>query len=905
MKSNLKESSTQSGGTDELTPNETTASLASIKERINLLRRLAGATGDVPAESTTVESADSPAGDDTIANKDQSGSIGLKAEKLRLYFHQLKTGLSERVLGQPQAIDVVTDSLLKGEMVGGGGPQPRAVFLFVGPPGTGKGLTAQALADSLDGYNLLTLDLSSIVNENHSTLIDGDEPTFSNAAPGKLTSHVMKHPKTVVLLRNVDRCHPNVLARLNTPLTTGYMLDRFGLNAKGEPKQGSDLPTDFTRSILIFSTSAGDSAYQDPNFQKVLAERPSHAGDMLLDELASLESRNEKSSGVRQFSPIMLNCWRGGRTVLFQPLGLQTLEQLARNAVQTHVRLLQDHFGINITGHLDSTLLQACLLSFAPATGAAEATGAMPNQLFKPLLDRLLQVTAIPNEVSLSISPEALGQWNDFLQLLTRSSYKADLLDRCNRRGLKLDLKWAVSAECKQVTLTDLQLGQVKAGADLRGPGAVKIQVPDISFDKIAGHLVVKERMTEVVRLLTQSHDPHIRPLIPTGMLLYGPPGTGKTMLAKALAHEADLPFISTTGTEVANIGLMRAIFARARKYAPSIVFIDEIDALGCRDSGGATPVINQLLTEMDGFDTGMNGMVFVIAATNLPNHVDPALRRAGRLDLHLEVPPLDPPARRYFVDRIFAAVPMAADVQAGQVVQLTVGMSGADLEQLKRELQLARLRQGKATVTAAVLLETINTLRYGQRSTENKADLIKAHTAIHEAGHAVINQLVNPDRLISHISIVPRAHYEGFVAYDADSASSRRHTLSEVMDDICVALAGRAAQELEFGDGEADSGAASDLEKATRLATLAVGHWGLLPNFGLLALPGDAAPTLQQAVSAELLVAVRQLLQQADQRCRQLLKAHWQQVKNLQKRLIEEEFVLGTSWWVQPTNNP
>lgn len=850
---------------------------------------------DASAPATDV-SAPSEAPWKTIQQEDRY-AVARQAAALRIEAQRVRSELAAKVLGQDDAIDMLADGLLRAQLVSPQNQGPKGVLLFIGPAGTGKTLAAQTLTSVLDDYQLLVIDLSALTNENQSNLIDGNESSYSNATPGLLTSHVTKHPKTVVLFKNIERCHPLVLARLNGLLASGQLQDQFGLNALGEADPKSRLVTDFSQTYLIFSTSAGDAIYDDPAFQRSLREQPTHAESMLLEELAKLPAAIQRGdSSMPQFTTAMLNHWRGGRVALFKALSLNALEQIARRAVADYARTLQTQLGFTVHGHTDGDLLRACLLSYAPQAGANEAARALPNQLFAGQLDQMVRHPVLPESVTFRFSPAAKTQWTEVVQLLTHDNPDADLLERCNRRGLKLDIGWEISKDASNITISQVQLVQVKTGSDLRGPGAIKIEVPAISFDKIAGHLIVKQRMQEVVAMLRKSHDPALRALIPTGMLLYGPPGTGKTMLAKALAHEADLPFISTTGTELANIDLMRAIFARARKYAPSIVFIDELDALGRRDNGGATRTINQLLTEMDGFDSAMGGMVFVIAATNLPEHIDPALRRAGRLDLHLEVPPLDPPARGFFVDRILA-LPVAPDVQREQLIRLTVGMSGAELERLKRELQLAHLRSGQAHITSALLLETLNTLRYGQRSTRPLSEEYQAHTAIHEAGHAVMNRLLNPDRIISHISIVPRARFSGFVAYDSDSAANRRHTLQEVVDDLCVLLAGRNAQEKAFGRGEADDGASSDLATATRLALAAVGQWGLVPSYGLLALGDDAPQALQQAASTELLAATRQLLNDADQRCRQLLDEHWPKVQQLQQRLLADEFILGNDW--------
>jgi cell division protease FtsH len=832
-------------------------------------------------------------------NKDERNAHMRLAEEIKLGAQTIRAKLDAAVLGQAQAVDMIADAMVRNQLLGSGESHtgPKAVMLFVGPVSTGKGLAAQKLCESLADYKLLTLDLSHISHPSQTGMLVGEDPSFNNATPGTLTTHVSQHPKSVIFFENVDRCHPNVLAMLNGMLATGKMKDLFGIDSKGKPDKDSELATSFHDAILIFSTTAGEDAYGSPEFQSQLRERPAHAEAMILEALAKLPANQSDAKGAKQFTSTLLSFWRGGKTAYFQALNLTVLTQIAQQSVGSYAKKITGRLGCKFNGLDDSTLLQTLLLSLAPQVGAGEASSSVAVDLFAPFLDHLVQHGIPPAEIRFAMSPAAQRHWADLIGSMQAAHSVGDMLDQCRRRGLKLELDWMCSSDARSVTLENLQLTQVKAEADITGPGSIKVEVPRIGFKDIAGHLVIKSRLSEVVALLKKSADQAIRKLTPRGMLLYGPPGTGKTMLAKALAHEVDLPFISTTGAELVDPDLTRLIFSRARRYAPCIIFVDEIDALGSREQGSShrTMAINQLLAEMDGFDSDMHGMVFVIAATNLPNNIDPALRRAGRLDLHLEVPPLDPQARGFFVDRILK-MPAKPDITKAGLVALTAGMSGADMEQLHRELQLACQRLAQATLDTTLLLETINTLRYGQRTTRALTAEYMANTAIHEAGHAVISRILNPALLISHISIVPRSRIAGLVAFDRDSQASHRYTLSAVKDTLCVFMAGREAQE-KLLPGSADEGASDDLARATRLALMAVGQWGLLPQFGLLALPEDAPAALQHAASAELLAGVCKLLDEAQNSCQALINDHWHRITALQQRLISEEYILGNDW--------
>lgn len=879
--------------------------------RLSLSDLLAAMTSrpSAPPPQSTVEAAVStslaPTLEEASPLLDENNPRIRAAAQMRIESLKVRDRLTAKVLGQEQAVDQTCDALMREHLLGQHSHGPKAVLLFVGPAMSGKGLAATTLANAMDGYQLLELDLGQIADFNQTALIDGTEPSYKNAGPGRLTSFVKKHPKTVVLFRNIERCHPAVLSRLEPMLSSGQLRDQYGIDEKGNPLRHDDsaartaegASTSFDQAILVFSTKAGEDTYGTPAFQQLVRQQPTHAEAMLLDALArQAPSGGAKGISGAQFSTALLNHWRGGRTVLFRHLELHTLTRIAQAATHTFATQLTQKLGTAFSGHDNDALLQACLLALAPEVGAGEASTALPTNLFAPLLDQLLRHPLPPVSVQFLLSEPAMQQWIAVQQRLKPPPHLPDdVLEQCRRRNLKLELAWEASADGTCITLCSLELAQVKRGSDLSGPGALRIEVPSLGFDAIAGHQVIKRRLAEVIKLLNRSHEPGVRHLIPAGMLLYGPPGTGKTMLAKALAHEADLPFINTTGTELLDPALTRQLFARARRYAPSMVFIDEIDALGSREHRGHVAAINQLLAEMDGFDSAASGMVFVVAATNLAAQVDPALRRPGRLDLHLEVPPLDPPARTFFVERIFA-LPVAPEVQKDAVIRLTAGMTGAQLEQLKRELQLLLQRDGHPCITPALLLETVNALRYGQRTTSPLTENYLAHTAIHEAGHAVASRLLNPEQVISQISIVPRGSTAGFVAYDAEAFGSVRYTLDEVNDQLCVLLAGRTAQNL-LQANSADHGAQSDLQRATALAVAAVTQWGLVAEAGLLALDNREPHPLHPHAATAQLVHVQNLLQQAERRCTSLLQQHWPAVLALQQRLLAEEYILDNNW--------
>lgn len=262
-------------------------------------------------------------------------------------------------------------------------------------------------------------------------------------------------------------------------------------------------------------------------------------------------------------------------------------------------------------------------------------------------------------------------------------------------------------------------------------------------------------------------------------------------MLAKAFANEAELPFISTTGSELLDMELMKKVFKRAREYAPSIIFIDEIDAIGKRDGSRLDILINQFLTEINGF--GDSSDIFIIAATNLKEKLDPAILRSGRIDIHIHIGMLDKEARGYFIDKMLKN-PTVGNINKSKLIKFSVGMSGADLQKAYREASLEALRNGLEGISEELILEHINNVKYGDKLTGKTYAQIQAETAYHEAGHAIISHILMPHVKIEQITVEPRGKAFGFVAFDREE-DVKNLSFDDIKNQICVSFAGRTAE--------------------------------------------------------------------------------------------------------------
>ncbi|WP_298917658.1 ATP-dependent zinc metalloprotease FtsH [uncultured Algimonas sp.] len=393
--------------------------------------------------------------------------------------------------------------------------------------------------------------------------------------------------------------------------------------------------------------------------------------------------------------------------------------------------------------------------------------------------------------------------------------------------------------------------GAGRGGAMSFGKSKAKLLTENtkrVTFEDVAGVESAKEDLKEVVEFLKDpSKFTRLGARIPTGALLVGPPGTGKTLLARAVAGEAEVPFFTISGSDFVEmfVGVgasrVREMFAEARKHAPCIIFIDEIDAVGRHRGVGTSggheereQTLNQLLVEMDGFE-GQEGVI-IIAATNRPDVLDKALLRPGRFDRQIEVPYPDIMGREKILEVHMRGKPMAADVDVKYIARGTPGFSGADLANLVNEAALLSARRNKLKITMREFEDARDKVMMGaERRTLAMTDEEKAMTAYHEAGHAVVGLNMPGSLPIHKATIIPRGRALGMVQYmpERDQISQSRE---EMIARMAMAMGGRAAEEIHFGYEKVTSGASSDIEQVTRIATAMVTEWGLSDVVGPIA---------------------------------------------------------------------
>ncbi|HEY0390068.1 MAG TPA: ATP-dependent zinc metalloprotease FtsH [Gaiellales bacterium] len=432
-----------------------------------------------------------------------------------------------------------------------------------------------------------------------------------------------------------------------------------------------------------------------------------------------------------------------------------------------------------------------------------------------------------------------------------------------------------------------------------------------VTFADVAGIDEAKAELTEVVDFLREPQKyQRLGGRVPHGVLLSGPPGTGKTLLARAVAGEAEAPFFSMAASEfveaIVGVGAARVrdLFAQAKQAAPAIVFIDELDAIGRSRTGGIAgysggndereQTLNQILTEMDGFDSSTG--VIVIAATNRPEILDQALLRPGRFDRRVAVQPPDRNGRRQILEVHTRGIPLAQNVDLGRIAATTPGMVGADLANLVNEAALLAARRAHERVEESDFSDSLERIVLGAERQVMMSEDDRRRTAYHEAGHAVVGMLTPGADPVRKISIIPRGPALG-VTFAAPDADRFNYEYAELVARIDVALGGRVAEQTVFG--EITTGAESDIEQLTDLARHMVGRWGMSEAIGPLAViarDGQSGPLFPGAAEVSddthRLVdeEVRRIVEDAHIRVSGLLQRERGRLDSLASALLEHE---------------
>ncbi len=436
---------------------------------------------------------------------------------------------------------------------------------------------------------------------------------------------------------------------------------------------------------------------------------------------------------------------------------------------------------------------------------------------------------------------------------------------------------------------------------------------PKVTFNDVAGIEEAKEELGEVVEFLKfPKKFQALGARIPKGVLLLGPPGSGKTLLARAIAGEAGVPFFSISGSDFVEmfVGVgasrVRDLFEQAKKSAPCIIFIDEIDAVGRQRGAGLggghderEQTLNQLLVEMDGFD--QNTGVILIAATNRPDVLDPALLRPGRFDRQIVVDRADVKGREAILGVHAKNKPLSKEISLGTLAKRTPGFSGADLENLLNEAALLAARRNKSIIEMSDCEEAIDRVVAGpERKSLVMSQKEKENTAYHESGHAIVGGLLPMADPVHKVTIIPRGMALG-ITWSLPDEDRHSRTKNELLAQITMALSGRISEEIKFGD--VTTGASNDFEKATELARRMVTQYGMSDALGpiqygrgnhqvFLGRDFGEDRNYSEEIAGKIDGEVRQIIESCYADAKALLKSNWTKVERMVASLLEHETV-------------
>ena len=824
----------------------------------------------------------------------------------------LKDALSKELFGQNEAIDAVVNSMRND--ITEKKKATRETYLFLGSPATGKTFLADLMAEHLPKYKIMKFDMTQYHQQNGGELY-GYPAGWKGYGVGQLTGFVHRNPKAIIVLDAFEKCDNIIQNNLLSIFEGGQMRDGCGWDKiTDEPcsedpdiiysDENANYMVDFTETIFVITTSLGKELYLDNRFKDLVKEDYIQAESMILEAIRREKKRDSRSGGLQEaIVPELVSRFSQAHVVLFNKLEFDAFSKIVGNGFSKYADGFKKKYEVEFTQSSNfQNFLKTQILNFAPELDARRIKEKVSITFFDKISAFMMnsgKSIKRYKELKVSLSKACVTYLEDMINPLIDEE---KLVKEFFRKNITLDLDETISEKDGVITykITDCRIKQIARIKDFSEDGLV-FDVPNVSFEQIAGHHKAKQRLHEVINFFKSPKllkDFGITP--PKGMLLYGPPGTGKTMLAKAFAREAELPFISVTGLELLQADKTKNIFAKAKEYAPAIIFIDEIDTLGRRGTGDTRNIaINKLLSEMDGFSSNEGENVFVIAATNFKENIDDAIIRPGRIEIHIEINNLDKDARQYFIDKVIKTKPTKGEFDINKLLMYTAGFTGAQLELLGKEASFYCLRNALDAITQEVLIDQINLIKYGEKQSYLSLEQMFEETAIYEAGRAVISKVLMPHVHIEHISLTPRDNNEHFISHNYSDVQENM-TVKDFKDKICVSLSGRTAQIKKFGEIDGvDTGASNDLQQATRDAYTAIAHYGMDKEVGYININGvmDAKEKSLHTrdtkhFHAKIDNALERWMLEGEKSAFELVNENWMIIEKLSQILLEKEII-------------
>lgn len=825
--------------------------------------------------------------------------------------NKVKTLLTQELFGQDRAIEAIVNSIKSNILTNKN--SPKSTYLFLGSPATGKTYLAELMTKGLDQYKIRKFDMTQYHEQNGGELY-GYPKGWSGYSTGQLTGFVHDNPKSIIVLDAFEKADNVIQTNLLSIFEGGEMRDACGWDkmtdqpCNDDPEKiydegNANFVVDFRETIFIITSNLGEELYSDNKFIKLIDDDYIQAESMILEALKREEKVNIKTGGMQKaIIPELISRFSQATIVLFNKLNYVAYESIGEKAFLEYEQVFTQKF--DVAFKIDKNFknfLKTQILLFAPELDARRIKNKLGETFFSRVTEYMMDLEEEGKEckeIKVTLSKSSL----EFIaENLTPMIEKEKLVKELFRKNIKLEIEDGFSFKNGVITykVKSCNFKQVKRIKDFSEDGLV-FDIPNVSFDDIAGHTKAKSRLLEVINFLKDPKllkDFDVQP--PKGMLLYGPPGTGKTLLAKAFSAEAELPFISITGVELLQLDKIKKVFKKAKEYAPSIIFIDELDTIGMRGKDNTREVqINKFLAEMDGFSNKADEHVFIIAATNYKDNIDPAITRAGRIEIHIPVDNLDKEARKYFINKIIKHKPTSGKFDMDQLLIHTSGLTGAQLELISKEASFYCIRNGLPAITQEILMQQIQTVKYGKTLSEISSSEVFEKAAIREAAHAVISKVLMPHVKIKQIAVAPRDNKNGFISNNHIDVQSNM-TIEDIKNRICVSLSGRIAQIKKYGNiAGIDMDASPDLKHAINDAYMAITHYGMDKEVKYINIKDNTvkeqslSSSNTQHSNTKIDEALARWMDESETKTIELVDEHWERIEKLSKELLANEIL-------------
>ncbi len=734
------------------------------------------------------------------------------------------------------------------------------MLAIAGAPASGKKRLARSIAEKL-GLEVLHLAMETYAFADDLDRLLGEK--------GRLRTWIEQHPQGCVVFENVDEADHSIQKALADIVENG----------------ADDAPGLYRGALFLFTFKIKAPEWLESDFIDRYYAQPLLEQARLYEALSTVGTADENGGVKPLFDPSLLNVLSQTDLLLLHPHTLEDLRHITETMLQTCLDTWRKNGTVDVTVPHPKPLAFALLLSFSPYLNSTRLSHRLPAYLYDLVAG---------NETCLVDVSKDVRNW------LRRTFASEADLKSFGKYDRRFHLLWERAEENGQIVVRLRSIEErsnEKHAQDYPFDETLQIHPANgRGFERIAGQSRVKKQLRAMVELLND--DEGLRRFgitLPKGMLLHGPQGVGKTLLVKAFADEAKLPYIYLHGSDLFDESLIEEAYQRARLAAPLLVILDNIDVKGLIN-GNYTPVPTEALENaIDRSPDTPGRFVFTVMTAQDKEEVPKSLMHPGRIDQFVDVPELDREARLFFAKKLLEKP--HADIDVERITRYMSGMNGYELERIAKACALEAIRQGKERLDEAIVINEINTIKYGteldrKRLKNFEEDL--RNSAWHEAAHAVVSLELLPETDIEQVTVIPRTEALGLVSYDQEHIQTNM-SVEEIKGSIAVALAGRLSTIKKFGrDKGLDTGAYSDLQQATLLAYSAVAQYGMDE-----ALPNIDVELLQQSVSRTLFTraverCVARWIDEGTQTAQRIIDGHWELIGTLARRLIDEEYIEG-----------